>query len=79
MNEFKKECLLIIMDTLVNKGEYDFEDGSEAVKFAKDVLSQAEEEYSLEGYFHEYEDFKDFLYTHHVDTMAYHIYTEMTS
>ena len=72
----RKEYLKIIKDTLVNNGEYDFENMTKANKFAKQVLSEAEDKYSNEGYQHKYEDFKEFLYTHHADTIAYWIYED---
>lgn len=71
-----KENLQIIKDTLVNKGEYDFEDKAKANKFAKDVLFEAEEQFTSEGYYRKYNDFKEFLYTHHVDGIAYQIYED---
>lgn len=72
----RKEYLQIINDTLVNKGEYDFKEEKTAQKFAKEVLSEAEDQYIEEGYHHKYNDFKDFLYTHHVDSIAYFIYED---
>jgi hypothetical protein len=72
----RKDYLQIINNTLVNKDEYNFEDKSKAIKFANEVLSEAEDEFSREGYHHKYADFKDFLYTHHVDSIAYFIYED---
>ncbi|MCP1184910.1 hypothetical protein [Paenibacillus sp. 1781tsa1] len=70
------EHLQVINDTLVNKGDYFFKENSAARRFASEVLSEAENQYSDEGFYHTYEDFKDFLYTHHVDSIAYFIYEE---
>ncbi|KAF6620601.1 hypothetical protein HFE03_08085 [Paenibacillus sp. EKM102P] len=77
--EEEYERLKVINDTLVNKGEYIFKEENAAQKFAREVLSEAENQYSDEGYYRTYEDFKDFLYTHHVDSIAYFIYEEKYS
>ncbi|WP_440109948.1 hypothetical protein [Paenibacillus sp. QZ-Y1] len=70
------EYLKVINDSLVNKGDYIFKEENDAQRFAREVLSEAENQYSDEGFYHTYEDLKDFLYTHHVDSIAYFIYEE---
>lgn len=77
--EKEYEYLKVINDTLVNKGEYNFKEDKSAQKFAREVLAEAENQYSDEGYFRIYEDFKDFLYTYHIDNIAYFIYEEKYS
>ena len=74
--KMKKEQLKIIKDTLVNNGDYDFDNETKANKFAQEVLDEAQEQYSSEGYHHKYSDFNEFLYTHHVDNIVYHIYED---
>ncbi|QNR65361.1 hypothetical protein IAQ67_15815 [Paenibacillus peoriae] len=75
----ESDYLKVISDTLVNKGEYNFKEEKTAQKFAREVLSEAQYQYEDEGYCHKYEDFKDFLYTHHVDSIAYFIYGDKYS
>lgn len=74
----KDEYLEMLKEMFTDNVNYPF-DGSEEVSdfktFIEIVLSEADSLYSDEYHYREYPEFKDFLYTHHVDTIAYHAYT----
>jgi len=74
----KKECLDILTKMFTDNINYPF-DGTEEVSdfetFVKTVLIEADSLYTDEYHYREYPEFKDFLYTHHVDTLAYNVYT----
>ncbi|MED3912870.1 hypothetical protein P4597_27705 [Peribacillus simplex] len=70
---YQKECIDVLTRMFINNGEYEFSNQKEARKFIKKVLSISEEMYSSEGYYHKYEDFKDFLYTSKVDGIAWDV------
>lgn len=73
----KEKHLEILEEMFTNDINYPF-DGNEAVPFEtfiKRVLSNAERQYSDEFHWREYPDFKDFLYSFEVDSIAYNIYT----
>lgn len=74
-----KNYLEIIKRTLVNNGEYDFTNEEIANKFAQRVLYEAENDYRSEGYHHKYKEFEEFLYSHHVDSIAYWLYKDKYS
>lgn len=73
---FDKEYLELLKKMFVDSGEYSFKNEELAQKFIKDVLWKAEDQYSSEGYYHKYKDFKEFLYTHHVDAIAHWTYQD---
>lgn len=74
----KEECLEILKNMFTDNVNYPF-DGSEEVcdfnTFVNRVLSWAESLYTDEYHYRDYPNFKEFLYTHHVDTVAYSVYT----
>lgn len=73
----RKECLDILTRMFTDNINYPF-DGEEAVDFKtfiKMVYEEADSLYTDEYYYREYPEFKDFLYTHHVDGVAYSVYT----
>lgn len=78
MNRLQEE-LDLVKKLYVNNGEYDFDDEKEANKFAKELLSNLEEKYSSEGFHHQYESLKDFIYTSHADSEAYWLYEDQYS
>lgn len=73
----KKECLEILTKMFTDNVNYPF-DGSEKVSdfntFVQVILREADYRYTDEYHYREYPEFKDFLYTHHVDTIAYYAY-----
>ena len=73
---FQVERKEALKKMFVDSGEYEFENEEKAQSFVSDVLSEAENLYSEENFYREYEDVLDFLYTHHVDSIAYHVYEE---
>lgn len=74
----KKECEGILRKMFTGNVNYPF-DGAEEVEdfeiFLKKVLDEADSLYTDEHYYRDYPEFKDFLYTHQVDTIAYGVYT----
>lgn len=73
---FQEEYKEILKKMFVDSKEYEFESEDEAIRFVDKVLSEAQDQYSSEGYYHKYEELKDFLYSHKVDSIAYFIYEE---
>lgn len=71
MFDEKEEHLAILEKMFIDSGAYSFSSERLGRVFIADVLWKAECEYTDENYYREYPDFKDFLYTHHVDTIAY--------
>ena len=73
----KKECLEILRKMFTNNVNYPF-DGSEEVSdfktFIKKVLCESDSLYTDEHHYRKFPEFKDFLYSHHVDTIAYSVY-----
>lgn len=68
------ESLNLIKRLYVNNGEYDFDNEEDSETYAKRLLSLIENEYSGEGYYHKYEELKEFIFTHHADSIAYSLY-----
>lgn len=73
----RKEYLKILKEMFTENVDYPF-DGTEEVSdfktFIRKVLDEAESLYTDEYHYREFPDFKDFLYTHHVDGVAYSVY-----
>lgn len=73
----KKEYLEILKKMFTDNVNYPF-DGSEKVAdfktFIETVLSEADYRYTDELHYRNYPEFKDFLFTHHVDSIAHYVY-----
>lgn len=73
----REECLEILRKMLTDNVNYPF-DGEQAVPdietFIDKVLSEADSLYMDEYHYREYPEFKDFLYSHEVDTIAYSVH-----
>ena len=74
-----EKYLSLIKSLYVNNGEYDFEKESDAEEFAKGILYKAQRQYNDEGFYHKYEEFKEFLYTYRVERIAFWLYEEKYS
>lgn len=67
----KKEYLEALHRMFIKSGEYKFQSKSDERNFLEKVLWSAKDLYSEEHWYRDYPDFKDFLYTHSVDSLAY--------
>lgn len=80
MNKERMEHFEILEKILKNNVNYPFsgKDDEREVPdletFVLKTLSNAEMEYNDDYFWREYPDFKEFLYTHHVDKIAYAVY-----
>lgn len=71
-----KENLELVKQLFVNNGEYKFKDEKQANKFARQLLSHIESEYSEENYYREYDELSDFIRSHHADSTAHFLYQD---
>ena len=72
----RKENLELVEKLFVNNGEYKFKDEKQGKKFARELLSRVESEYSEENYYREYDELSDFIRSHHADSTAYFLYQD---
>lgn len=61
----------ILYKMFIESKEYVLANKKNEKEFIQRVLWSAEDLYNRECYYREYPEFKDFLYTHHVDSIAY--------
>jgi len=76
MNNINNKYFAVLTRMFIRSGEYTFQTEELAQKFINELLVEAERAYSDEGYYHKYEEFQEFLYTHHVDGMAFWLYED---
>ena len=74
MKMFNEEYKEVLKGLFINSNEYQFESVDKESEFINKVLSLAERSYSEEGFYHKYEEFKDFLYTSEVDGFAFDVF-----
>jgi hypothetical protein len=66
----------IIREVFVNNGEYNFDNDVKAERFAKELLGIIEDSYQEGSYYREYENFSDYIRSHHADNDAYWLYED---
>lgn len=71
MTKETEKHMELIEQLFIKNGEYKFDKKEDRDIFKQTVLRKAEQAYREEGYNHKYEEFEDFLHTHHVDAIAY--------
>lgn len=71
MSKQKQEYIDILHKMFIQSGEYKLKNKSDEYDFLEKVLWSTEDLYTEENWYRDYPDFKDFLYTHHADSIAY--------
>jgi len=66
----------ILYKMFITSGEYKLMNKSNEEEFINRILWSADDLYIEERYYREYPELKDFLYTHHIDSIAYWLSNE---
>jgi hypothetical protein len=72
----REKHLQIVREVYVNNGEYNFEKDVKAERFARKLLDKIEDSYQEGNYHREYENFADYIRSHHADNDAYWLYND---